>query len=304
LEATSTASHDSEHAVVVAPPVVVRDALFETLSAAERAGGVTLVSAPAGSGKTVLLRSWLHAAGLGDHAAWVSVDRSERDVQRFWLAVIEGLRAAVGTDAFVERLAPTPEFEGSAVVERLLSGLQSLEEPAVLVIDDLQELASPEALAQLEVLLAQRPASLRIVLATRRDPQLGLHRLRLAGQLTEIRATDLRFTLKEACELLANSGVTLSDQSITLLHARTEGWAVGLRLAALSLAGHPGASRPLRSRRPAAGHPSRSSGSRLRRSPGSKSCKDGSRRHGPGSSAPRRPCAQAWSLPPNCCFIS
>jgi LuxR family maltose regulon positive regulatory protein len=193
--------------------VVVRDALFETLSTAERAGGVTLVSAPAGSGKTVLLRSWLHAAGLGDHAAWVSVDRSERDVQRFWLAVIEGLRAAVGTDAFVERLAPTPEFEGSAVVERLLSGLQSLEEPAVLVIDDLQELASPEALAQLEVLLAQRPASLRIVLATRRDPQLGLHRLRLAGQLTEIRATDLRFTLKEACELLANSGVTLSDQA-------------------------------------------------------------------------------------------
>ena len=239
MEATSTASHVGEQAVVVAPPVVAREALFETLSAAERAGGVTLVSAPAGSGKTILLRSWLDGARLRDRAAWVSVERGEQDAQRFWLSLIEQLRAAVGAEAFVERLAPTPEFEGTAVVERLRSELQSLEEPVVLVIDDLHELASAEALAQLEALLAQRPSLLRVVFATRRDPQLGLHRLRLAGQLTEIRASDLRFTLEETHELLADSGVVLADESIAVLHARTEGWAAGLRLAALSLAGHP-----------------------------------------------------------------
>jgi LuxR family transcriptional regulator, maltose regulon positive regulatory protein len=239
VEATSTASHVGEQADVVAPPVVAREALFETLSAAERAGGVTLVSAPAGSGKTILLRSWLDGARLRDRAAWVSVERGEQDAQRFWLSLIEQLRAAVGAEAFVERLAPTPEFEGTAVVERLRSELQSLEEPVVLVIDDLHELASAEALAQLEALLAQRPSLLRVVLATRRDPQLGLHRLRLAGQLTEIRASDLRFTLEETHELLADSGVVLADESIAFLHARTEGWAAGLRLAALSLAGHP-----------------------------------------------------------------
>ncbi len=239
MEATSTASHVSEQADVVAPPVVAREALFEKLSAAERAGAVTLVSAPAGSGKTILLRSWLDGARLRDRAAWVSVERGEQDAQRFWLSLIEQLRAAVGAEAFVERLAPTPEFEGTAVVERLVSELQSLEEPVVLVIDDLHELASAEALAQLEALLAQRPSLLRVVFATRRDPQLGLHRLRLAGQLTEIRASDLRFTLEETHELLADSGVVLADESIAVLHARTEGWAAGLRLAALSLAGHP-----------------------------------------------------------------
>jgi LuxR family maltose regulon positive regulatory protein len=169
----------------------------------------------------------------------VSVDRDEQDEQRFWLSLIKELRAAVGAEAFVERLAPKPEFEGAAVVERLRSELQSLEEPVVLVIDDLHELGSPEALAQLEVLLAGRPSLLRVVLATRRDLQLGLHRLRLAGLLTEIRASDLRFTLEETRRLLADSGVELSDERVSVLHARTEGWAAGLRLAALSLAGHP-----------------------------------------------------------------
>ena len=237
--ATSTASHEGDQGGVVTPRVVARESLFERLSAAERDGGVTLLSAPAGSGKTIVLRSWLEHAGLRERAAWVSVERNEHDAQRFWLSLIDELRATVGAEAFVERLAPAPDFEGTAVVERLLSELQSLEEPAVLVIDDLEELASPDALAQLEVLLARRPSLLRVVLATRHDPQLGLHRLRLDGLLTEIRASDLRFTLEETRELLADSGVALPEESIIVLHARTEGWAAGLRLAALSLAGHP-----------------------------------------------------------------
>ena len=236
---TSTASREGDQGGVVTPRVVARESLFERLSAAERDGGVTLLSAPAGSGKTIVLRSWLEHAGLRERAAWVSVERNEQDAQRFWLSLIDELRATVGAEAFVERLAPAPDFEGGAVVERLLSELQSLEEPAVLVIDDLEELASPDALAQLEVLLARRPSLLRVVLATRHDPQLGLHRLRLDGLLTEIRASDLRFTLEETRELLADSGVALPEESIIVLHARTEGWAAGLRLAALSLAGHP-----------------------------------------------------------------
>src|SRR5919107_2151903 len=221
-----------------APSVVARTSLFERLTV-EGGRGVTLVAAPAGSGKTVLLRSWVAAAGLVDRVAWVSVERGERDAQRFWLSVIGELRAAAGADAFIETLTPTPDFEGDAIVERLLAELGSLEERVVLVIDDLHELASREALAQLELLLARRPELLQVVLASQRDPQLGLHRLRLSGQLTEIRAAELGFTLEEARELLAASGIALTDESLALLHARTEGWAAGLRLAALSLAGHP-----------------------------------------------------------------
>jgi LuxR family transcriptional regulator, maltose regulon positive regulatory protein len=220
------------------PSVVPRRALFARL-ASGAVDGVTLISAPPGSGKTVLLRSWIAAAGIADRVAWVSVERGERDPQRFWLTVVEQLRVGVCPDGFVDTFTPTPGFSGDAVVERLISELRSLGEPVVLVIDDLHELSSPEALAQLERFITRRPPLLRLILATRRDPQLGLHRLRLAGQLTELRAADLRFTLEETRELLAASGITLSDKSLALLHERTEGWAAGLRLAALSLAGHP-----------------------------------------------------------------
>ncbi len=219
-------------------PAIARRGLFEHLSTGSPAG-VTLVSAPAGSGKTVLLRSWIDDSGLADRVAWVTVERDERDPQRFWLATVEKLREAVGADAFVEKLTPAPDFDGEAVVERLIAELGSLEDPVVLVIDDLHELHSQEALAQLELLIDRRPRLLQVVLATRRDPQLGLHRLRLAGQLTEVRASDLRFTLDETRELFAASGIAASDEALAKLHARTEGWAAGLRLAALSLAGHP-----------------------------------------------------------------
>jgi len=217
---------------------VVRTALFELLSAGFT-GGITLLSAPAGSGKTVLLRSWIETAGLGERTAWVSVERDERDEQRFWLSVVEALRGAVGVQGPIEDLAPTPEFDGEAVVERIASGAHSLDEPVLLVIDDLHQLLEPRALAQLELLLARRPPQLRVILSTRHDPTLGLHRYRLAGELTEVRATDLRFKLDETRELLAAAGIALSDSALGSLLARTEGWVAGLRLAALSLAGHP-----------------------------------------------------------------
>ena len=125
------------------------------------------------------------------------------------------------------------------VAERLLAQLEKLEQPVQLVIDDLHELDSEDALAWLEMLLARLPAQLRVVLATREEPALGLHRLRLAGELTELRGPELRFSLDETCTLFRAGGTTLSDAAAASLHERTEGWAAGLRLAAISLATHP-----------------------------------------------------------------
>jgi len=222
---------------VNAPSVVVRRELFGFLSADE-GSGVTLLSAPPGSGKTVLLRSWVEDAGLEGNVAWVSVERAEQDPQRFWLSVIGRLREAAGAE-IVENLEPSPTFDGDALVDRLISELGALEDVVVLVIDDVHELRSPEVLRQLEALLDRRPSLLRVVIAGRRDPRLGLHRLRIAGQLAEIRGADLRFTLEETRELLAATGVVLSDASVARLQDRTEGWAAGLRLAAIALSGHP-----------------------------------------------------------------
>ena len=106
------------------------------------------------------------------------------------------------------------------------------------MIDDVHEL-HPDALRQLQLLIMRAPPELRFVLTARHDVQLGLHRLRLDGGLTEIRAGDLKFTLAEAAELFTAAGVKLDGPTVAVLHGRTEGWAAGLRLAALSLAGHP-----------------------------------------------------------------
>ncbi|HYM84684.1 MAG TPA: LuxR C-terminal-related transcriptional regulator [Candidatus Dormibacteraeota bacterium] len=217
--------------------IVARPALFDRLSSGLR-GGVILLSAPAGSGKTQLLRSWIAADELADATAWVSVERDEKDPQRFWLSVVAALRDA-GVRGGLDDLRPAPDLDGRAVVERVSAATTELEAPLLLVIDDVHQLAVPAALDQLEQLLSRRPPQLRLVLSTRHDPPVGLHRLRLAGELTEIRAPDLRFQLAETKELLAAAGIELSDEAIGSLLARTEGWVAGLRLAALSLAGRP-----------------------------------------------------------------
>jgi len=116
-------------------------------------------------------------------------------------------------------------------------------EPVVLIIDDLHELRSADAVTQLEQLLAILPSSARVVLSSRRDPPIRLHQLRLADDVAEIRARDLRFTERETRELLAGSGISLSGAEVAALHKRTEGWAAGLRLAVISLSGHPDAER-------------------------------------------------------------
>jgi LuxR family transcriptional regulator, maltose regulon positive regulatory protein len=217
-------------------PVVLRHRLFQRLAAAD---ALTVVSAPAGSGKTSLLRSWIADAGLAEHAGWSTVPRDERDGQRFWRSVRDALAGVAGGGALASRAGLAVGGGSEVLVERLLSDLRSLREPAVLVIDDLHELHSDDALASLERFLTRLPEQLRVVLLTRAAPRLGLHRLRLTGALTELRAEDLCFSVQEARELLEASGIVLSDAAVASLHERTEGWAAGLRLAAGSLAGHP-----------------------------------------------------------------
>jgi len=198
-----------------------------------------VVSAPPGSGKSILLRSWIGEAGLMDSTGWVSVGHDDRDPQRFWLSVLGALRQTSAGSRLVRELTPAPELDGWAVVERLLKDLAPLQDRLWLVLDDVHELGSDEARQQLELLLMRGPPELRFVLATRHDLRLGLHRLRLEGELTEIRAEHLRFSLAEARELFAAAGVELPVAALGMLYERTEGWAAGLRLAALSLAGHP-----------------------------------------------------------------
>ncbi len=200
---------------------------------------VTIISAPAGSGKTSLLRAWAGRPGQPHRLAVVQVHRDQRDAQQFWLALLGAVRHALVPPGRAEPPAATPDFNAPAMVDRVLSELADARGGLTLVIDDLHELTSPEALAQLTRLLTNLPPQVHAVLATRRDLPLRLHQLRLAGELAEIRAADLRFSERETRELLDASGIALSAAGVALLHQRTEGWAAGLRLAALSLAGHP-----------------------------------------------------------------
>jgi LuxR family transcriptional regulator, maltose regulon positive regulatory protein len=214
--------------------VVARPGLFGRLGGAAR---VVVVSAPAGSGKTVLLRSWVAEGGLAGRAAWVAAGREERDPQRFWLSVFGALRATGPGAGLVRAVSAAPDVDGWGLVERLVEDLAGVADPVWLVVDDVHELG-PEVLRQLELLVLRAPPGLRFVLAARHDVRLGLHRLRLEGGLAEIRAEDLKFSAAEAGELFAAAGVELDERALAALVDRTEGWAAGLRLAALSLAGH------------------------------------------------------------------
>jgi LuxR family transcriptional regulator, maltose regulon positive regulatory protein len=213
----------------------------DLLSSFDRATAakVTLVSAPAGSGKTSLLRAWADGPGRSYRLAVVQVRRDQQDSQQFWLAVLGAIRQASGSPGEGEQLAATPDFNDAAIGDRVLSELAGHLDRTFLVIDDLHELTSPQALIELSRLLQKLPQHVHAILTTRRDLPLRLHKLRLAGELAEIRAADLRFTESETRQFLEASGIVLSQAGVTRLHQRAEGWAAGLRLAAISLASSP-----------------------------------------------------------------
>ncbi|GIF53044.1 LuxR family maltose regulon positive regulatory protein [Asanoa ferruginea] len=222
-----------------APRLIQRADLLASLTSAADAK-VTLISAPAGSGKTSLLRAWADEPGQSRRLAVVQVRRDQHDAQQFWIAVLTAIRDAHGTSGDSERLAATPDFNQGTIVDRVRAALGEFPDRVYLVIDDLHELTSVDALAQL---LEELPPQVHAILATRRDLPLRLHKLRLAGDLAEIRDADLRFTRRETRELLEASGITLSEAGAAKLHERTEGWAAGLRLAAISMASSPDSER-------------------------------------------------------------
>jgi LuxR family maltose regulon positive regulatory protein len=223
--------------VSVARGLLERDALLAKLDRAV-SKRVTVVSAPPGSGKTSLLRAWADRSTSSRRVASLSVERDEQDAQRFWSDVLDAVRSPAGSLESETQPAATAALDGDQLVDAVISEFTEQVEPAVLIIDDLHELRSADAQRQLERLLAALPRSVRVVLSSRRDPPIRLHQLRLADEVAEIRADDLRFTERETRELLAASGIGLSDRGVAALHQRTEGWAAGLRLAVISLSRH------------------------------------------------------------------
>ena len=193
---------------------------------------LTMVSAPAGWGKTRLLVQWLESGAAPGPVAWLPLRREHADPRRFWTDVVAALGAANGGLA---RLAPPPRGALQPFLTTLVDALAELEEPLVLVLDDLQIVADPTVHADLEWLLEGAPDRLRLVVATRSDPPMRLQRLRATERMSEVRAKDLAFTLEEAEEVLRPLDLTGDD--VELLWRRTEGWATGLKLAQLSLQG-------------------------------------------------------------------
>jgi LuxR family transcriptional regulator, maltose regulon positive regulatory protein len=200
---------------------------------------VTVISAPPGSGKTSLLRAWVDRSTNPHRVAFVSVDRDQQDAQRFWGAALDAISRLARPIDPERHPVETPALDGDELVDAVVSEVAEQVGPVVLIIDDLHELRSADAVTQLEQLLATLPSSARVVLSSRRDPPVRLHQLRLADELAEIRAGDLQFTERETRELLATSKISLSEAGAAALYRRTEGWAAGLRLAVISLSGHP-----------------------------------------------------------------
>jgi LuxR family transcriptional regulator, maltose regulon positive regulatory protein len=220
---------------------VPRPRLFDLLNAGTQQL-LTLVSAPAGAGKTTMLASWSSSRQPPGPVAWLSLDTGDNEAGRLWAYAVAALcqSGAVPRDSMLRGLAPLPGAE-KRFLPLLVSGLAKLPTPVVLVLDDLQDITDPTLLKGLEFLVRHAPPQLRLVLSTRVDPPLPLQRLRLSGQLVQVRAADLAFTVAEVAELLATGEdqPPLSKDDLALLQARTEGWAAGLRLAALSLEGQP-----------------------------------------------------------------
>ena len=227
-------------AKITAPGVpawaVPRPRITELL--AEGAGRpLTVVTGPPGAGKTMALALWADAEPGA--VAWVSLDRYDNQPGAFWSYVVAAL--CHSGLAMPRTLTATARAAGTdhLFLLRLVSALAAQDPPVILILDDFHVVAEPDVLRGLDFVLRNAGPGLRVVISSRMDPPLRLHRYRLAGELAEIRASDLAFNLAEAGLLLAQHDGTLSADSLECLTRRTEGWAAGLRLAAISMNTHP-----------------------------------------------------------------
>ncbi|MDF3051067.1 MAG: hypothetical protein K0R87_2705 [Pseudonocardia sp.] len=215
--------------------VVPRPRLDAVLDEATR-GPATLVSAPAGFGKTLLVASWARREVTRRPVAWVTLDRADNDRQRLWSALVAALTSAgVLVPAGAHELGGMLVRRDPDVVATLVDVLDDVAQPHVLVLDDVHELVDADALRELTTLVRSRPRGLHLVMSGRRDPPLHLGRLRLAGELVEVRSELLRFTVEETRRLAVLHGLDLTDAQVRMLTDGTEGWPVGVRLAVVAL---------------------------------------------------------------------
>jgi LuxR family maltose regulon positive regulatory protein len=229
------------------PPIrsglVARPHLIERLNEGTRPGAkLTLVSAPAGYGKTTLVSEWIHRKG-GEASAlqfvWLSLDEGDNDPARFFaylVAALQTVDADIGQSAQGMLQAPQPPPPES-LLTALLNDVAATPQPFVLVLDDYHLIHTLPIHQQLAYLLEHQPSHMRLVITTREDPPLPLSRLRVRGQMVEVREADLRFTKRETAGFLASMQLDLTSDHIAALQQRTEGWIAGLQLAALSLRG-------------------------------------------------------------------
>ena len=221
------------------PKVVLRPRLIDQLNKGLHGSRkLTLISAPAGFGKTTVVSEWV--AGCEQPIAWLSLDEGDNDTTRFliyFIAACQTVTANIGEGALVVLQSPQPPSTES-ILTTLLNEITVISQNFILVLDDYHVIDSKAVDKILTFLLEHLPPQMHLVIATREDPHLPLARLRARGQLTELRSADLRFTPAEATEFLNQVvGLNLSVEDITALEARTEGWIAGLQLAALSMQG-------------------------------------------------------------------
>jgi LuxR family maltose regulon positive regulatory protein len=225
------------------PPLklVLRPGLVERLNEGLHRK-LTLISAPAGFGKTTLLSAWV--AGSDRHVAWLSLDEGDNDPTRFLIYLVGAVRTitpAIG-EALLGVLQSSQPPPTESILTALVNEITTAQGNFVLVIDDYHVIDAKPVDSAVTFLLEHLPPQMRLVIATREDPQFPLARLRGGGKLSELRVADLRFTLSEAAGFLNQAmGLNLTADDVATLETRTEGWIAGLQLAALSLQGHPDA---------------------------------------------------------------
>ncbi|UCC52078.1 MAG: hypothetical protein JSV68_23730 [Anaerolineaceae bacterium] len=222
------------------PNLVSRPQLIDKLNQGLQLGHkLTLVSAPAGFGKTTMVSEWI--GGFERPAAWLSLDKGDNDTTRFLTYLVAALQTVepnMGEGTLAALRAPQPPSTES-ILTALLNDIVTIPDSIVLALDDYHLIDVQPVDKAVTFLLENLPPQLHLVISTRDDPQLPVARLRARGQLTELRAADLRFTSAEAAEFLNQvMGLNLAVEDVATLEARTEGWIAGLQLAAISMQGH------------------------------------------------------------------